>query len=261
MKIRTIIVTALILVFVGIAGAQSVGASLFTVAPKQTTEGDLYFNYDSGYGVRAIRPFGEEGVEQRVGVVYGLTPTLSLLSTAGGVIEEGSGFRVGAAQVELFADLFSQEKTILNLSAGAGFLREYGGVNVLMARFAAGRNFEKWQLNGNMVLEKPFEENRDAFDVITTFSTAWHALKKLHVGFDLIGEDLEGFWDEEEAEGGAKMMFGPTLYYHPTDKMHLRLGGGPIYYLTSNTPTSQAPRILPPGDSGYAVRFSMIYGI
>lgn len=245
----------------GILCAQSIGTSIYTVAPKQAGRGELYINYDSGVGVRAMRPFGEEGVEQRVGVVYGVSRAVSLTSIAGGVVEDNSGFRIGSAQFEVMANVLSQDKYLVNVSASAGALREYGGVNVLMARLALGRNFQRWKLNSNMVLEKPYADNRDAVDVITTFSAAWHAMKKLHVGLDLIGEDLEGFWDQQEAEGGAKVMFGPILYFQASDKMHLRLGGGPIYYLTSNTPVSRAPRILPPGDSGYMVRFSMIYGI
>lgn len=245
----------------GLLYGQSVGTSIYTVAPRQADRGDLYINYDSGVGVRAMRPFGEDGVEQRVGVVYGVSKTISLMSIAGGVIQENSGFRVGSAQFEVMANVLSQDKHPVNFSASAGALREYGGVNVLMARLALGRNFQRWDVNGNMVLEKPYADNRDAVDVITAFSASWRASRRLHVGLDVIGEDLEGFFEEEEAEGGAKVMFGPTLYFQATDKMHLRLGGGPIYYLTSSTPVSQAPRILPPGDSGYMVRFSMIYGI
>ena len=69
------------------------------------------------------------------------------------------------------------------------------------------------------------------------------------------------FFEPEEAEGGARLMVGPTFRVRLSEKMHLRLGGGPIFYMTQNTPTSKAPRLLPSGDSGYAIRFSMIYGI
>ena len=240
--------------------AQSIGTSIYTVAPKQVREGNFYVNYESGLGVRAIRPFGEDGVEQRVGVVYGLSRTWSIITVASGLVDNNSAVRFGSAAVELLSDILSQEKNIVNLSAGIGFLREYGGINVPRMRFAIGRNFSRWNLNSNVVLEKPLAERRDAFDVITTFSGAFRILPWLWSGIDAIGEDLEGFFEPEEAEGGAKLMIGPTIHAQLHDKMSLRFGGGPIYYLTQNAPTSYAPRLLPQKKSGYAVRLSMIYG-
>jgi len=247
--------------FVGLVQAQSVGTSIYTVAPQQVKNRDVIINFDSGYGVQAVRPFGEDGVEQRLGVVYGISQKWSLMSVAGALIEGNSTVRLGSAQVEAMRTLMVQDRSRVNLSAGVGFLKEYTGVDVLLARFALGRNFTRWNLNSNFVLEKPLVSGRDAVDVITTFTSAYRVLPWLWAGIDAIGEDLEGFFEPEEAEGGAKLMVGPTFRFRLSKKMHLRLGGGPIFYMTRNVPTSKAPRLLPSGDSGYAIRFSMIYGI
>ena len=250
-----------LMVIAALGHAQSVGTSIYTVAPRQVQDGKVYLNYDSGYGVRSVRPFGEDGVEQRIGVVYGIGKNWSLISVASGLVDERSVLRMGSAQIEVLRNVLTQENSLVNLSAGMGFLREYAGVNVLMARFAVGRDFERWNVNSNTVLEKPFATARDAVDVITTFSSAYQFASWLWGGIDAIGEDLEGFFEPEEAEGGAKFMIGPTLQMQLSEKMRLRIGGGPIFYLTQSKAISQAPRLLPPGKSGYTVRFSMIYGI
>ena len=245
----------------GVAQAQSVGTSIYTVAPQQVKSRDVYINFDSGYGVQAVRPFGEDGVEQRLGVVYGLSRKWSLMSVAGAVFEGETGARFSSAQIEAMRLMLDQSKSLVNLSAGVGFLKEYTGVDVLLARFALGRNFARWNLTSNLVLEKPLAGDRDVVDVITTFSSSYRVSSWLWAGIDAIGEDLEGFFEPEEAEGGAKLMVGPTFRARLSEKMYVRLGGGPIFYMTQNSPTSQAPRLLPQTDSGYAVRLSMIYGI
>lgn len=39
----------------------------------------------------------------------------------------------------------------------------------------------------------------------------YRLLGKLYGGYEAVGEDLKGLWDEDEAEGGAKILVGPSL--------------------------------------------------
>ncbi|NOY76818.1 MAG: hypothetical protein GXO76_02990 [Calditrichaeota bacterium] len=261
-KVLRLVITPVLLALFSVgAQAQSVGLSFYTVSPDQGKSGKLYLNYDTNYGVRAIRPFGEDGVEQRAGVVYGITSNLSLLGVAGALIDRNSAVHAGSVQLELMQKILSQKDHFVNLAASVGFLREYLGTNVLMARLALGRDFGRFNLRGNAVFEKPFAKNRDPMDVITTAAVGYRIFPWLWGGIDAVGEDLEGFFEPDEAEGGAKLMVGPTVQMHFSSKMQMRLGAGPIFYLTKSTPISEAPRYLPPGKSGYTIRVSMIYGI
>ncbi len=258
---KNFLLAVLLGLFIVPAHAQSLGMSFFTIAPEQAQEGKFYVNYESGYSVRAIRPFGEEGVEQRAGIVLGLTERFSLWGVAGAVADQNVGLRFGSGQFELLGKILTQKKYGLNVSASVGYLREYLGTNVLMSRLAVSRSLRRFHIQGNAVFEKPFARNRDALDVITSFAAGYHIRPSVWAGIDAIGEDLEGLFESDEAEGGAKFMIGPTVLFQILPKMRVRVGGGPIFYLTQNTPVSAAPRLLPPGKSGYTVRFSMIYGI
>ncbi len=258
---RRVVLSLLFLSFVASARAQSLGMSFFTIEPTQAEAGKFYVNYESGYSLRAMHPFGEEGVEQRAGVVYGLSKRFSFLGMASAVADQSVGLRFGSGQFELMGKIFTQEKQGLNFSASVGYLREYLGTNVLMGRLAVSRQLNRFQVQGNAIFEKPLARYRDPLDFITTFAAGYQLRANMWIGIDAIGEDLEGLVESDEAEGGAKFMVGPTALFQVTKKLHLRAGGGPIFYLTQNIPISQAPRILPPGKSGYTIRFSMIYGI
>jgi hypothetical protein len=78
----------------------------------------------------------------------------------------------------------------------------------------------------------------------------------------MIGEDLEGFWEEEEAEGGARLLVGPSLRLVPTSQhWQVNVAGGPIFRATRSARASEALRGLPASTSTtYAVRMSLSYG-
>ncbi len=240
--------------------AQTIGPYLYTVAPTQTEQGKWWVNWDTGYGMRAIRPFGEDGVEQRAGVVVGLSRRVSLMAVAGAWLNRESAVRLGSVQAEVLWNALA-EGGPAELAVGVGYLREYLGTNVLMARFVAGHAWRKWSLHGNAVLEKPFAEGRDAVDLITSLGTSFRVRSGMRLGVEAIGEDLEGFFEPEEAEGGAKLLVGPVMDLRLGERVRFRLGGGPIFYMTRSEAVSNAPRLLPPGDSGYAIRTSLVYGM
>ncbi len=217
--------------------------------------------YETAYAVRAVRPFGQDGVEQRIGCVYGLSQGLNLSAVAATVLEADRSNALGSAQVELMADLFSTGDKALQIAAGGGFLREYQGTNTLLARAAAGLTLGKWKVDSNMLLEKPFGENRDAVDVLFSLGTSRQLHRRVSVGIEALGEDLEGFVEEEEAEGGAKLLLTPTLHYQLNERMKVRFGAGPIFYMTHSEAISDAPRMLPsnPGSTGFMTRLSALY--
>ena len=98
-----------------------------------------------------------------------------------------------------------------SLAIGLGVRHEAQGINVLLGRVAAGRSVDAWRFDGNALFEKPYATGRDAVDLITTFGVARQVRPALAIGVELIGEDLEGFWEEDEAEGGARVLIGPSI--------------------------------------------------
>jgi len=236
---------------------------LYIVTPEQVGKNEWRAKYESAYAVDAVQPFGEDGVEQRVGTVYGISKRINLSAVASAVVDNGKSTTLGAAQVELMADLMPKTKSGLALSAGAGWLREYQGVQTALARAALSWQKPKWRLDANALLQKPFAENRDAVDVLFSLGANAGLSQRWRVGVEALGEDLEGFWEEEEAEGGAKLLLCTTLAWSIQEKLSLRLGAGPIYYLTRSNQDSQAPRMLHTSDTsvGALVRLSALYRI
>ena len=131
-----------------------------------------------------------------------------------GIALKGDSYRT-SKQGEILYSIFTQESSGFGLAAGGGVLHEAGGVDVLLARIASGREFDKWRLHGNVVLQKPFSAGRDAMDAIISAGWARRLGSAVSLGVEGIGEDLEGFWDPAEAEGGARLMIGPSLHLAP----------------------------------------------
>ena len=68
------------------------------------------------------------------------------------------------------------------------------------------RTSHKDGCTGNLVVEQVMSSPRahDAADVITSLGWSRRVTDRLSVGAEGIGQDLEGFWDPTEADGGAK---------------------------------------------------------
>ena len=79
----------------------------------------------------------------------------------------------------------------------------------------------------------------------------------MSLGVEAIGEDLEGFWEADEAEGGARLLVGPSLHVSPhKQRWQLIATGGPLFHPTDTGRSSSAFRDLPPDTNrtSYAVQ-------
>jgi hypothetical protein len=125
----------------------------------------------------------------------------------------GSHFRPTFQQVEAVRSLFFSESA--SVAAGGGIRQEWDGTRVLVGRVLAGANVGRGRLQGSLVLERAFSSSirRDAADVVTSMGWSRRIGDRLAVGVEGIGQDLEGFWDAAEAEGGAKLLVGPSLHF------------------------------------------------
>ena len=235
---------------------------IFTVVTKQPDAGNWLVNYNTGYGVRTVSPFGADGFEQRVGVSVGFSKRLSLLAGGGVLINRDSKYEGDAISAELLGHLLSADQSPVELSIGGGVRRDYEGVSAATLRFIAGKSFDKWNISSNALFEKAFDSLRDKVDVVTMLGVSRQMHRRFRGGIEIVAEDLEGFWEEEEAEGGAKILIGPTIHFNGIHKdVFLTIGAGRVYYLTESTASSQAIRLLPtmPGKDGYVARATLTY--
>jgi hypothetical protein len=183
----------------------------------------------------------------------------TLLGTAG--LGLSSGKSAGSVEeLELLKDVVAPAQGS-RVSVGLGVRREWEGTSVLLGRVTAGRRFERSELVANLRLERAFSAQRDALDVVTTVGWLHGWGDTLKVGLEGVGEDLEGLWETEEAEGGAKLFVGPSLHIAPPGRSwSLSLCGGPLLLDGRRTSTSSASRELgtSPGRA-YTVRLSVGY--
>jgi hypothetical protein len=232
----------------------------FSVSTPRTQERHATMHYEAGFGERPFDLVEGERPEQRLGIQASLGRGLTLLARVG-IAADGQDTR-SSQQAELLYSVLHSPANAGSLAIGIGVRHESQGINVLLGRVATGRQFADWRLDGNALFEKPFSTGRDAVDLITTVGVARRLTSALYGGLEVIGEDLEGFWEEEEAEGGARLLVGPSIRVTPgSGHWQFGVAGGPIFHATRSARSSDATRALPAngGRDGFGVRASLSY--
>jgi len=227
--------------------------------PARTTA--IRVDYDLGGGERLFQGDRGEQPEQQLAVHashgrFLLIGRVNLVSTA-------ASFQTGSSG-ELLYSLRDPGRRGLAFAAGGGVTHEIDGTNVLLARAIGSHEAETWRLHGNVLMQKPLDPARDAIDVITSVGWARHVTRSLALGVEAVGEDLEGFWESEEAEGGARLLLGPSLQFVPAGRRwQLVAAGGPTFHPRDTGLTSDATRDLPPTSRryGYAVKAGLTYRV
>ncbi len=234
---------------------------LFTLTSPDSRERPAFVHYDAAYGRETFEPFGGDNIEQNLGLQANLGESLTFIAHVGLALDNASTRT--SQHGELLAHLMKAEEHIIDFSAGAGVRHEYSGTNVLLSRVVLGRRFTSWQVYGNLLLEKPLSSDRDAIDLITTIGFSYHISGTIRLGIEAVGQDLEGFWDENEAEGGARLFVGPTVAVaFPGTPWTLTLGGGAIFRGSQSARTSEAVRDLPVGrENGFVIRGMVSFGL
>jgi hypothetical protein len=254
--LRFNLVIAVIVATVAPATAQERPFLLSVATAPQQNKPAARFDYDVGIGERAFQSDVANRPEQRVGLQasYG---RLTLLARVG-IAEVGSSYQ-SSQSGELLYSMLGPARPV-SLAAGGGVLHEPSGVNVLLARVAAGHNAASWRLHGNVLFQKPLSSERDAIDLITSVGWGRKLSHGVSLGVEALGEDLEGFWESEEAEGGARLLAGPSLHIAPPGRRwQLIATGGPLFHPNDTRRSSGAFRDLPPETkrASYAFKASL----
>lgn len=239
-------------VFSQVAGAE-VGA------PRVVAFGDV------AYGHNMFAALGPERLEQRAGAQVRLADRVHLVAQGGWTTAQDAATSRAMAQAEVLADVLSPASRAF-LSVGVGGMRDYRATGVALGRLVTGYRWSRTTLVGNLRLEKAFAragaEPRDAVDLATTLGVSHELTPYIRVGAESVIEDLEGLVEQEEAEGGAKLMAGPSVRIGlPRSRWGATVIAGPVLRLSNSTVSggaSGAPREL--GSArGYVVRTSIAY--
>jgi hypothetical protein len=169
-----------------------------------------------------------------VGPKWGVHSITSMRS-----LPAGSHLRPTFQQVEVVRSLFLADA--LSVAGGGGIREEWDGTRVLVGRVVAGASLGRGRLQGSLVLERAVSSpiRRDAADIVTSVGWSRRIGRRLALGVEGIGQDLEGFWDAAEADGGARLLVGPSLHFETTGGWSASAIVGPVVHSTSPTrPTS-----------------------
>ncbi|MFV0592254.1 MAG: hypothetical protein ACK5M7_12780 [Draconibacterium sp.] len=240
-------------------------AEPFLFSTSTLTSQDLpwVLSYGGSYGNNLSRGFGFNGVDQQLGVKGYLGNRFTMLAYVSLGVASADNSVVSAQRAEIIRDLVGGKKTDgIRLGLGGGLSRDYGGVFSVVSRLTGAFENRRWKLAGNLLLEKALSGDRDKVDVLTSLGIHYKISDHFYAGAEAIGEDLEGLWEEEEAEGGARMMFGPSLNLVPGgSRFSFSLSGGPAVYLTRSVVTNpDAIRDLP-GENGMTVRARVVFNL
>jgi len=129
------------------------------------------------------------------------------------------------------------------IAAGGGVREEWDGTRVLIARGVAGADIASGRLQGSVVFEHALSSpaRRDAADMIVTAGWVRRINPHIAIGLEGIAQDLEGFWDAAEADGGARVLAGPSLQLRsPNGAWSASATFGPVIGSASSAPSARA---------------------
>ncbi|HXO86470.1 MAG TPA: hypothetical protein VN803_13200 [Gemmatimonadales bacterium] len=231
---------------------------LYTLTPAVAR---AFVSADLGYGERLFAGVGPERLEPRLAAQLALGTRFTLALAGGFAPQDPSVTTRASGAVELLGNI-APARSRGFAALGVGGMLDYRGSAALLGRVALGLRSPRWELAGNLRLEHslaPAHAQRDALDVVTSLGVSRRMARPLRIGVEAVGEDLEGLFDPNEAEGGAKLLLGPTLGFTPTPRWQLLVGAGPVLRLSQSPRTGvPAPRDLITR-SGYVIRTSIAY--
>jgi hypothetical protein len=214
--------------------------------------------YDVGVGDTAFSSTQSNGPEQRIAVQASIG-RWTFVGRVGTALTDAT--YQTSQQGEVLYSLFTQASSGVAVAVGGGMLREPGGSTVALARVVAGREFGAWRLHGNLLFQKATATGRDPLDLVTTVGWARRLGGSVSLGVEGIAEDVEGFWDPAEAEGGARLLVGPSLHVAPAGRRwQFSVAGGPMFHPSDTGRRSGALRDLPQSGAARSYAFRTSFG-
>jgi hypothetical protein len=191
--------------------------------------------YELGYGSRESRTFTQEGLEQGARLRFQPWERFGVEAFGGMVLDSSGSYRSFAASVEGIGRVLVQRRHHLNLDLGAGYTYDYRGDHVPRLRLVVGRSFGRLDVSLSGLLEIPVgKTGRDGADVVVAVAASYLVVPRLRLGLEVAAEDLEGLTDRHEAEGGAKVLWGPTAAVTLPRGFFLKLNVAAVWTYVAN---------------------------
>ena len=236
----------------------------FLFSMTTLTPNDLKWSldYSGSYGERVSGPFGYAGVGQQFAVKGYLGKRFTCYASTSLGFSGGENV-LSAQQAEIIRDFIGGKKNLgLRLGIGIGVGRDYYNVKSILSRATVSFDAPRWKAGGNMLFEKVLDRNRDNIDIITSLGFHYCLAGNFFGGFEAVGEDLEGFWDAKEAEGGAKLLLGPSLNMTTNNsRISFSVSGGPVIYATRSPISNPNSMREFPSQSGLSLRARIIFNL
>lgn len=209
--------------------------------------------------------FGYDGVDQQLALKGYLGNRFTLYANADLGFSRLGGVN-SAQQAEVIRDVVGGKSFYgARFGVGLGANRDFSSVAAMFSRVTAAFEAPNWRIGGNLKFEKAFAKDRDGIDLITSAGYQHKVTGAFFAGVEAVGEDLEGFWETAEAEGGAKLLVGPSLNYAPVySRFSFSVCGGPVFYATHSTAlNSEAIRDIGAirTQNGYSVRAMVAFNL
>ncbi len=193
--------------------------------------------YETAYGSRQSRFFGGKGLEQGLRVRFQPWSFVNVEGWAGMLIG-AQGLKAKAASVEVNFRVLNEASHYLDLNLGAGYVFDYLGDHVPRIRMSVGRSFGDFHTILSALAEIPVNEERDEVDLMLSLAGSYSITPWYRQGLELCVEDMEGLWEPEESEGGAKFLLGPTAYFEIAQHFEVKLNLALVLaYLSNQVPT------------------------
>ena len=199
-------------------------------------KGALTLEMENGLGTRDSGYFGRAGLETGVRFRYGLTDRFNIEGWTGFNAQAGR-FRSQAFALEVGFGVLRQGPQPVNLSFSAGFKRDFEGVFIPLLRLTLSRAWGDFDFTLSGLGEFPQASWRDDADIIIGTGVSYKIFAGCRLGLEALGEDLEGFWEKNEAEGGAKFIVGPTAWIRIAKGLECKINAGWVHAATTNIPT------------------------
>jgi len=191
------------------------------------------------------RPFasnlGSPGGMGEIGGEIGLTDWMAVQAigvlgkdyvTNGGSTGATAGLRFG---------LFPRAWKNVQMTLNGGWVHELSGGNGAWGRVQLGLEFGRFRAQVSNHVEHIFETGRDPVDWMVTAGMSMRILNWLRLGVEYVGQDFEGEFDPDEAEGGPRHIIGPTMALTFMNE-RLSIVGGPAIVVGGLNPGSVMAR-------------------
>lgn len=224
---------------------------LYTVTLPDGNSGKTVVHFDAGFGSGSLGPPEAAFIDRRIGMSWRAGSQWTLVAT-GGMGEKADSKSSYSGQAELFFSI--PIKSHFHLEIGEGMRWESAEGGVAMLHVISGWKSARWMLESNFILEKASSSNRDPVDLITSIGWMRRVSSHISLGVEAVGQDLEGFWEANEAEGGARILTGPSAHLQ-VGAWEAGVAGGYIFRPTNSGRTSAADRVL--GSNRLAIQISL----